>query len=135
MPNSFLEQLKSAHEPRALFTEEGPQYAQRAYAHNAPYAVPGPYQTKLNPADELNFTRWLRASNVPFNPNDPTSDYDMRRFWLEQPQAAAAWRPGAHFPDIYKTPYDTTFSGESRYARPNTPFMWIGDNLVDMSTG
>lgn len=118
-----------------LFTGEGPELYGKAFAHNAPFATAGPYQTALSPTEEARFRRWAVSREVPFDVNAKTVDYDMRGFWKNEPAAAAAWKPGMHFPDTYKTPYDTTFSAESRYAVPGTPFVWQGDKLVDRRTG
>lgn len=110
-----------------LFSDEGPQYYAAAYGHNQPFARPGPYQTRLSPAEEQAFRVWVRSNAVPFDPDAQIADYDMRGFWKD---TGGKWS-GGHFPDTYKTPYDTTFSRESKYATPNCPFVWQGDNLVD----
>lgn len=125
---------------RPLFTGEGPQYYAAAFRHNAPYARPnaqGSYWTSLAPPQEARFRRWLAANNVRFDPNERTPDYDMRGYWL----ATGGKLPTVHergalgWPDTWKTPYDTTFSAESRYAKPGTPFHWRGSSLVDSHTG
>jgi len=120
-----------------MFREEGPEHYKEAFAHNAPFATGGPYQTKLNPTDEKQFRSWVKMHNVPFDPNEETTDYDMRGYWRAQRAGEAEpWKgKGSHFPDTYKTPYDTTFSGESKYAKPGTPFVWRGDKLIDKRTG
>lgn len=120
-----------------LFNREGPEFADRAYKHNAPFATGGPYQTKLAPNDEASFRQWAASNRVPFNPDDAKSDYDMRGYWnAMRAGKAEPWKgEGSHFPDTFKTPYDTTFSGESKYAKPGTPFSWQGDNLIDTRTG
>lgn len=136
-PTSLLRQLLGRPLPEALgpprFSSEGPQFYDQAYAVNKPFALPGPYTTKLAPADELMFRRWVAQNNVPFDPNAKVADYDMRGFWKDT--GGHGWRPGAHFPDTYKTPYDTSFSRESRYSTPNNPRVWRGDTLVDTRTG
>lgn len=114
-----------------LFSGEGPQYYSDAYRHNRPFATAGPYQTALDPNRERAFRGWVQANQVPFDPNAPVVDYDMRGFWQD---TGGAWK-GGHFPDTYKTPFDTTFSKESKYATPNCPFVWQGDNLVDLRNG
>jgi hypothetical protein len=121
--------------PAPIFNTEGPQLYQQAFQRNAQFAHPGPYHTALNPQEEQQFRQWVAQRKVPFDPNEKISDYDMRGFWKEQKDAAMKWQPGHHFPDTYKTPYDTTFSAESKYAKPGTPFVWKGDNLVDKRTG
>jgi hypothetical protein len=123
---------------KALFSGEGPQYYGQAFAHNSPFAMPSStnWQTQLSPEDERTFTDWVRQNKVPFNPADKTPDYDMRGFWQAmQSGQAEKWTPGSHFPDTFKTPYDTTFSAESKYAKPGTPFKWQGDNLIDTRSG
>lgn len=113
------------------FTREGPDLYQQAYARNKEWAHPGPYHTQLTPQEEQAFRQWVQQKGVPFDPNAAIVDYDMRGFWKEQPKLAQAWQRGHHFPDTYKTPYDTTFSAESKYAKPGTPFIWQGNNLID----
>lgn len=116
-----------------LFTEEGPEYYARAYQHNAPFATEGPYQTKLSASQEQQFRQWVKSNRVPFDPDAGVVDYDMRGYWRD---TGGAWSGGStHFPDTYKTPYDTTFSAESKYARPGTPFVWRGDDLIDTRDG
>jgi len=107
------------------------------FDRNLPYARPGPYMTTLDPADEQQFRAWVTANKVPFNPNDPVADYDMRGFWLAaqmgDPSASTAVDPNdgrLHFTDKFKTPYHETFSNESQYAQPTAP-RWTGDQLID----
>lgn len=114
-----------------LFSGEGPEYYDAAYAHNRPFATPGPYQTVLAPQEEQQFQKWVSANQVPFDPTARTVDYDMRGYYRD---TGGEWK-GGHFPDTYKTPYDTTFSNESKYALPDTPFVWRGDNLIDTRNG
>jgi hypothetical protein len=133
-PEHPLSLMLARHLP-PMFTTEGPELYQRAFQHNQQFAQPGPYHTQLSPQEEQSFREWVQKRGVPFNPDAPISDYDMRGFWKEQPEKAKTWRAGSHFPDTYKTPYDTTFSAESKYAKPNTPFTWDGDNLIDKRTG
>jgi len=123
---------------RALFNQEGPQFYRAAYVHNAPFAQASSthYQTKLTPQQEVQFRQWVAKNRVPFNPNAVLTDYDMRGYW--KANQAHLWHGTAgvtHFPDLYKTPYDTTFSGESMYAKPRTPFVWRGNTLVDERDG
>lgn len=115
-----------------LFTHEGPDLYGAAHAHNAPFAKPGPYQTKLAPTAETRFRVWVKQNDVPFDPDATAVDYDMRGYW--EATGGARWR-GGHFPDTFKTPYDTTFSAESRYALPGAPFVWRGNELVDARSG
>jgi hypothetical protein len=114
------------------------------YQRNAPFAKPSTtnYETVLPGALEQQFRAWVRKNNVPFNPDDKTSDYDMRGYYMSQKLQfegalgdVPAHLPGAHFPDTFKTPYHATFSDESQYATPNNPFHWRGDTLTDIRTG
>lgn len=116
-----------------LFTDEGPEYYDAAYRHNVPFSRPGPYVTSLDGNQEKAFRDWVASKQVPYDPNEQVSDYDMRGFWRDT--GGSNWRKGQHFPDTYKTPYDTTFSRESRWATPDCPFVWQGDNLIDMRNG
>lgn len=124
---------------RPLFHTEGPTQYAKAQKHNAPFARHVPtingaqYQTPLSKPVERVFRRWLKTYQIPFAPNAKRVDYDMRGYFLAS--GAAPHHPGQHFPDTFKTPYDTTFSGESMYATPNTPFVWVGNTLVDRRSG
>jgi hypothetical protein len=120
-----------------MFTSEGPQFYGRAYKHNRPFATKGPYQTKLSSAQEKSFRLWVRKNHVPFDVGASKVDYDMRGYWLAMIAGTVPpWAGGGtHFPDTFKTPYDTTFSAESKYATKNNPFVWKGNNLVDQRTG
>lgn len=107
------------------------------YARNQPYALPGPYQTELNPVQEMLFRLWLGAHNVPFDPRRQPNDYDMRGFWLGMakgdPRAASATNPNdqqLHYPDYWKTPYHESFSAESQWAAPGAPSWNAQDQLV-----
>lgn len=121
---------------------EGPQYYQSAYKFFRPYAVSGDYKTSLSPqVDEL-FQAWIGAKQAKFGQapggfdvNAKIADYDMRGFFRDDREPALGWRPGQHFPDRWKTPYDTTFSRESQYATRSNPFDWRGPNLVNTKTG
>jgi len=115
------------------FTDEGEQYYKRAYRQYSQYATSGPYATSLTGQEESQFRNWVKANNINFDPNEKISDYDMRGYWRDDPGASSY--QGGHFPDTYKTPYDTSFSGESKYALPNSPLKWHGNNLVNESSG
>lgn len=114
--------------PLEPFHDEGPRRYAEAFKRNRSVARPGPYATELGPDDERSFREWVKTNAVPFDPDAAVQDYDMRGFWKEK--RPTSWRRGEHFPDTYKTPYDTTFSAESRYARPDAP-RWQGDRLID----
>ena len=95
--------------------------------NGTPYAADS-YNTQLNPLDEMAFRQWVQQNNVPFNPNVPYSDYNMRAFYQrlqgDDPRATTAINPDdnmVHYPDTWKTPLHETFSSESLYARPSTP--------------
>lgn len=94
-------------------------------------AKPGPYVTRLAPADEQKFQSWVKQNKIPWQ-DDPKADYDMRGFWQAQqkgdPEAKRA--ANLHFPDTYKTPYHRSFSNESKYALSNAPH-WKGNKLID----
>lgn len=126
------------HNPdKPLFSEEGPDFYDAAYAHNAMFATSGPYQTPLSTKDEAAFRAWVAKWDIPFDPKARTVDYDMRGFWKAQPGHSASAPPhgdGDHFPDTWKTPYDTSFSAESMYATSDCPFVWQGNALVDTRT-
>jgi hypothetical protein len=116
-----------------LFTSEGPEFYAAAYAHNRPWAKASGtnYQTVLSPEDEQEFIAWVKSGKHPFfDCEAKTVDYDMRGYWR-----SGGRRTEPHWPDTYKTPYDTSFSAESRYAIPGTPFKWQGDILVDTRDG
>jgi hypothetical protein len=120
----------------AVFNSEGPQYYDQAYQQNAPFATPGPYQTQLPAQQETDFRGWLKNNNVPFDPNADKVDYDMRGYYQAMRGGKEKARQGGHFTDKYKTPYDTTFSAESKYATPDNPFVWKNDKtLIDKRTG
>lgn len=121
----------------APFTQEGPQFYKAANKQNAPFAKPSPtfvpYQTQLDPLQELAFRAWLQRYQVPFDPHAQATDYDMRGYY--KATGGAPHTSGMHFPDTFKTPYDTSFSNESKYATANNPFTWQGNNLIDRRTG
>lgn len=135
--------------PNITFSDEGPQYYGLAYARNRPMAKPGPYFTKLTPQEETQFRQWLKTTGNPskFDPDAKIADYDMRGYWKEVASKGKNLSGintsdmRLHFPDTYKTPYDTTFSGESRYALPNLPTKWVDsgipgkERLINTKTG
>lgn len=105
---------------------------QQHLARNRAYAKSEPYFTTLSPEQEPVFREWVTKNAIPFNPDDPISDYDMRGYWVNN--GAVPAKKGDHFPDTYKTPYHQSFSAESVYALPNAP-VWRGLRLVDPKTG
>lgn len=126
-------QILKAIKRTPVFTSEGPRLYKAAYQHNEQFAKPGPYQTKLSPKEEQQFRGWVAKHGVPFNPDAKRADYDMRGYW--KATAGRGWGKGQHFPDTFKTPFDTTFSRESKYATKDNPFVWRGENLVDRRNG
>jgi hypothetical protein len=99
------------------------------------------YNTPLQPIDELQFRQWVADNKVPFNPNAPQSDYDMRGFWQglmqQNPRAATAMNANdnqMHFTDYWKTPLHQSFSNESKYAAPGAP-QWINDRQLAAPSG
>lgn len=116
-----------------MFHAEGPRYYDAAYKFFHRYAKRGPYQTPLRGHAEGAFRSWVHRAHVPFDIHARRSDYDMRGFWSAG--GSSHWHRGSHFPDTYKTPYDTTFSRQPRYATRNNPFDWVGNKLVNMRTG
>lgn len=121
-----------------LFTSEGPRYYKAAYRHNRPFAVDPsdprwPYQTGLTDALNRAFEKWVNDWDIPFDMGARIVDYDMRGFFKKA--RPKRWTEGQHFPDTFKTPYDTTFSHESKYATKDNPFYWQGDKLVDTRNG
>lgn len=103
----------------------------------SPYALPGPYISKLNDQDEQKFQQWVKDNKIPFDPS-PKADYDMRGFWSAlmqgDPRATTGINPAdnrIHFTDVWKTPYHKTFSNQSIYASKDAPH-WDGDKLIDM---
>ena len=101
------------------------------------YAKSGPYTTTLSPQDEQGFQDWVKTNKISWT-DRPTSEYDMRGFykamksgekWNDVPLADIP-KSGGHYPDKWKTPYHSSFSGESIYSLPNGP-TWKGNALVD----
>jgi hypothetical protein len=98
-----------------------------------PGAKPGPYTTKLSPAEERDFQSWVKTNRVPWQ-DSPTADYDMRGYYqaLREGKAKQSLDPydrRMHFPDTWKTPYHSTFSNESIYSTPEAPH-WEGNRLM-----
>lgn len=92
--------------------------------------------TSLDPGEETLFRQWIDQNHVPFDPQAPPSDYDMRGYWRGLQQGDPMARPSAldpndsalHYPDYYKNPSHQTFSNESRLAQPSDP-QWVGNQL------
>lgn len=111
------------------------------YERNARWAKMGPYQTQLDPVQEMKFREWVAATHAPFDPSQPDQDYDMRGYWADiaskgQSETAINLNDNqTHYPDTYKTPMHQSFSNESKYALPSAP-RWINDHqLADPATG
>lgn len=110
-----------------LFHGEGPPFYDAAYQHNRPFATnQAPWSTSLNKQQEAAFRKWGKnigghpLSWYGFDPDSKRNDYDMRGFFLSNGVQGG----NGHFTDTFKTPYDTTFSNLSKYARTGTPFVW-----------
>jgi len=115
----------------------------QAYEINKQWAKPGPYFTTLSPQEEAAMNAWLAGLKKQYGDRmyarADDRGYDMRGFYKAMragdPRAKPAINPNdktLHFPDVWKTPYDSTFSRESIHAMPNAPH-WEGDNLVTPS--
>jgi hypothetical protein len=107
----------------------------------APFPETGPYNTPLQQMQEFAFRKWLTDNNVPFDPNNPNQDYDMRGFYQglmqQSPRATSAVNPNddrMHYTDYWKTPYHASFSSDSKYAGPNAPH-WINDSQLADQAG
>ena len=99
-------------------------------------APPTGFSTNLGDKEPM-FRQWVAANKIPFDPNDPNPDYDMRGFWAAlqsgDPRASSAVDPNdqkLHYPDYWKTPYHETFSNESKFALPNAPSWNKLDQLI-----
>lgn len=110
------------------------------FARNRQYVRPGQqdFYTRLAPDYEMAFRQWVDRNQVPFNPQQANSDYDMRGFYQalrnQNPLAASAIDPNdqrMHYPDYWKTPYHETFSGESKFAAPLAPQWNAQDQLIN----
>ena len=111
----------------------------RGLQRNGAFAKPSTtdYTTPLAPEEEQQFRQWVAEHRVPFDPNEPTQDYDMRGFWkglmAGDPNATTGINPNdhqMHFTDHWKTPYHQSFSRESQYATPMGPSWNAQDQLV-----
>jgi hypothetical protein len=108
------------------------------YSRNQGYAQSAAsYATTLSPTDEKKFLSWLQSNDVPFDPKEKVTDYDMRGFWqalqTNDPRATTAINPNdrqIHYPDYWKTPYHKSFSRESKWARAGAPSWNDQDQLV-----
>lgn len=137
MPN-ILDLLIAAHGLPAMQNQQ-PMFAGEsndAYGYNQQYAVPGPYTTSLGPL-EAAYRKWLRGVTTGdgehLNPDD--RGYDMRGYYKDIASQGKTERgSNMHFPDTYKTPYNSGFSSESKYSAAN-PNVWFGDDLMNLGTG
>lgn len=114
------------------------------YTRNLAWTAPGEhvYNTPLPPQMEMQFRQWVQRHGVPFDPNAPTTDYDMRGFWMAlhqgDPRAQSAVDPNdgrLHYPDFWKTPYHATFSNESQWADPDKAPRWNEQDQLVMPDG
>jgi hypothetical protein len=106
------------------------------------YASPGFYNTPLPPHEEVAFRSWVKKNKVPFDPEAPINDYDMRGFWKGlmsgDPNAVTGVNPNdkqLHFGDYYKTPYHKSFSAESKYAHKQLAPRWNERDQLVMPNG
>lgn len=100
----------------------GPDFS--GFAPQQPLPPPSdPYETKLNPEEELAFQAWKQK----YAPQDSGYDYDLRGAFKAglQPDPNTG-----HWPDTYKKPNHPTFSNQSRYAPPRRAGHWNGDAFV-----
>ena len=118
---------------------EDPAYWPRNFERNSQWLAPGQhvYNTPLAPPQEQAFRQWVIDNKVPFDPQAPVSDYDMRGFWSAlqtgDPKAQSGIDPNdqrLHYPDYWKTPYAATFSNESQWANPKLAPLWKEDQLM-----
>ena len=94
------------------------------------------WNTDLGPQEQA-FRDWVKNKNVPFDPKQGVTDYDMRGFYkalmANDPRARSAIDPNdqrLHYPDYWKTPIHETFSNQSQWATPSAPH-WNGlDQLI-----
>lgn len=101
-----------------------------------------PYNTQLEPHEEISFRQWVAANKVPFDPNAAVSDYDMRGFYKalvagdEKAKSAIDTNDSRiHYPDFWKTPYHETFSAESQWADPAKAPSWNEKDQLVMPDG
>jgi hypothetical protein len=115
------------------------EIARDYFMRNSPWVRSGQhsYNTRLPTDAELSFRRWVAQNDVPFNPDAPIVDYDMRGFWKalqsKDPRATSAINPNdksLHYPDYWKTPYHETFSAESQWANHRAPRWTEDDKLI-----
>lgn len=148
-----LASLVSPSQSDALSADAAPTTlpSEAAFERNSKWAKPGNYVTDLGP-QEAEFQRWVKDNNIPFDPSDPKSDYDMRGYWKaandpaqwQALQASGRIPPGLesgttlnpndgqpHYPDLWKTPYHQSFSNESQWATQDAPKWNDRDQLVD----
>ena len=99
--------------------------------------MPGNYNTQLPQLEEFAFRQWIRDNGVPFNPEAKVTDYDMRGFYSAlqrgDPRAVSAVNSNdnrMHYPDIWKTPYHSSFSEGSQWAAPVAPKWTPEDKII-----
>lgn len=111
---------------KPIFKGEG--HPNKAYKYNKNKAKPGPYQTRLSPKEEERFHKWAhrfkKKQGITVN-----KEYDYRGWWRSASinERHKAIHKGGHFTDKYKTPYDTSFSNQSKYSKKNNPDKWRKD--------
>ena len=70
------------------------------------------WQTQLSPQDEIKFLLDKKLSRFA---NDPSYDYDLRGYWLNNNKSFDTKDKRGHLNDTYKTPLHNTFSIGSLY--------------------
>ena len=80
------------------------------------------YNTKLSPADEFAYRKWVaeHSKKLGRDVSMDEYDYDMRGYWLSLPSGKSV--DGGHAPDTYKKPNHPTFSIESVYHGTKAPW-------------
>ena len=117
-------------------------FRSKLYNRNKQYSKPDwNITTFKTDKEEEDFLKWVDKRKIPFDPNDPFPDYDLRGFYKAMlsgdEKATSGINPKdnkMHFSDYWKTPYHESFSNESQWATKDAP-AWINNKLVDIKTG
>jgi hypothetical protein len=147
-PSPVLSQIMS---PVAAPTAAPLTEAQQYFERNRAFLAPGDhvYNTPLSPQEEQAFRLWLKAptpgamdAKAEFNADAPVTDYDMRGFWkalmAKDPRATERINrndKAVHRPDVWKTPYDASFSAESQWADPAKAPRWNEQDQLVLPDG
>ncbi len=127
--NPIMDQVKQQFAPiknaLASISQPNPQQSSM-FAQNQQFLQPGAggFNTTLPPLMESQFRNWAGQNNIPFNMNG-VQDYDMRGLFHGMmnghPKAAGFDPSSGSFPHFWTTPYASSFSSQSQWARPNAP--------------